>query len=497
MALPLWAADTETINNAGAARVVKSAAITMSSGVVRLAGSLVSAVVLGRLLTPDDYGLVGMVMPLIAFAGIFSDGGVSTHTLQSRSLTQDNMSLAFWVGAVFALSMFLAMLAISPVVAHVYGDDRLLKIMPIIALGLLSSLFIMQHNALVKRCYRQKIFAISEICGSISGLIFGVSLALYGAGYWALVAIPLARNIAHAISIWMLTGWVPSLPKWELDKVKALVGFGGIIVINGVMVVAAKNFDKILLGMKYGAEELGYYAMAYSIMLLPFMQVLAPVGGAVVPYLGQIKDDPVRFNSHLSKVVIGLGVLVAPLMAFAALRSEQLLIFTLGEKWLPSVDVFCMLAIASIGLTMMSPLSWAMVACGKPAKLAKWTMLTFLPIIGSYLFGLPWGGYGVAFGFCSYAVIALFIFPYYASHHISIKYSTYVHAILKVILVTLLSVGVVFCVGVIFDVEAQGNLFVLVTGILELAICVPWFFVLVFGRSYSFGLIAGVLKKTG
>lgn len=413
MSFPTWI--TQSAGDARASRVVKSAVITISSGAARFAGSFVTAIVLGRLLSPNDFGLVGMVMPIMAFVGMLADGGVSNHTLQSKELNQQQLSLTFWIGAVISLALFVVLIICSPLVASLYGDDRLQLIVVVVSTSLLFSIFDTQHNALVKRCFMHNYYAYAEIAGSLAGMASGIALALWGAGYWSIVSVPIARHIAHSATIWYLTGWVPTLPTIDSEKIKEILSFGGYVILSNAIVTGCRNLDKVILGLKYNAEEVGFYAMAYNIMMLPFLQILTPAGGAIVPYFSQIRENREQFAAAIAKVTSYLGCIVAPIMAFAAINSEEILVFILGEQWRPSAPIFALLSYASISISLIIPLNWAMVASGQPSKLAQWSVITIIPIIAAYLIGAPWGGSGVAAGYLVFTCINLLALPFYCS----------------------------------------------------------------------------------
>lgn len=425
--LPKWA---EEADSATGGRAVKSAVIAMSSGLVRLVGSLGTAIILGRILTPEDFGLVGMLAPIMAIVMIFADAGVSQYTLQSKKLSQNEMSLTFWIGALFACGLFLLVVALSPLVAWFYDDERLPLVLVVMATGLLLSIFSMQHNALVKRCFRQDIYAYAEIAGAIAGIVFGIILALQGAGYWALVSIPLSRLAAHSVVTLIMTRWLPSPTSFkQTKKIKEITLFGFYIVAGSVIGVLVKNVDKVALGWRFGAVEVGYYSMAYSIMMLPFLQVMTPVGGAAVPYLSQIVKRKESLDEAIKWIINGLGLLVVPSMLWAAIASEKLLPFVIGEQWNGSVNIFSILAIASVTLMFGTPVGWMLVASGKPKYTARWLGITFIPIIIAYFVGATWGGIGVAFSLLVVHTVSIFGFSIYASKYIEFNARKYLFTV--------------------------------------------------------------------
>lgn len=489
MGLPQWATQADNVSGG---RVMKSASITLASGVVRFVASMATAIILGRLLSPDDFGLVGMVMPLIALVSIFADGGVSYYTLRSRNLNHADTSLTFWLGGIVAFGFFLFFFSASPLVARFYDEPRLTPVAAVLAATFLLTIFSAQHNALVKRCYRQDLFAVAEISGSIVGLVVGVLLAWRGAAYWALVAAPLARQAVHSAVIWSLTRWVPALPRFDWEKSKAILSFGWFMIFSIALGALMKNIDKVLLGWQFDTQEVGYYTMAYSIMMLPVWQVLTPIGGAVVPYLSQIRSDPARLRQGLQVLVVVLGVIIAPAMCWAALISEPLLRFVLGEQWVPSARIFSMLALASISMALTMPLGWSFVACDQPKRFAAWTTLTFFPVVGGYIIGLNWGGFGVAAAYFLVTTLLLLVFPRFASRCIPVESGAYLIAVGRVVLLSALVSIPIFLMQRMLNVSDW--LLIVLTG-LVLLLSVPLLFVLIFGRAYLKNLMVIFRKQ--
>jgi len=496
MSLPNWAQNT---GRAGGGRVAKSAAITVGSGAVRFIGSIGTAIILGRLLSPNDFGLVGMVAPVMAVVGIFADAGVSYYTLQSKDLNHKDMSLTFWIGACMATLLFVLLFLASPLVSMFYGEERLGPITAVIACSMLITIFTAQHNALVKKCFRQDLYAVAEIVGSMCGLAAGVGFALSGAGYWSLVAIPIARHSSHAIVIWSLTRWIPGKPTFDKQKTKTIMIFGWHMMFGNAIVILSRNIDKVLIGWKFGAQEVGYYAMAYSIMMLPFLQVLTPVGGSILPYFSQIRENAKEFNVGVCRVVGALGMVVAPLMIWAALVSKSLLVFFLGEQWAPAAEIFSMLALASVSLTFTMPLNWALVASGQPSKLSKWSAMTIAPIILAYAVGLSWSGVGVASAYFVIVTIFMLVFPLYVAKHIPVLYSTYIVTVLRVVVASLGANVAVYFVLNYSGLSQQSHIMALLLSAAALFASLPLAALVAFGPKQTkmvINLVRSKLQRT-
>ncbi|WP_160152883.1 lipopolysaccharide biosynthesis protein [Microbulbifer sp. ALW1] len=489
MSIPSWAIEGE---NADGHRVAKSAVITMASGAARLVASIVSAVVLGRLLTPDDFGLVAMVAPLIAFVTIFSDSGISNYTLQRKTIEEEELNHAFWLGAISATFIFGLLILLSPAVAFFYDEERISTIVQVLAATVLLTIFNNQHNALVKRCFRQDYYAIAEIAGAGFSLLVGILLALRGAEYWALVSIPLTRHLAHATVIWKLTGWVPKRPKLKVKLSKTILTFGFFVIFSQTINVISKNIDKVLLGWAYGTQEVGFYNMAYSIMMLPFLQVMTPVAGAVIPYYSQLNHSGRALTEPLCNVTVGLGIIVIPIMLWASYWAQPLITIVLGDQWLPSANIFSILALASITTALGLCISWCLLATGQPEKLAKLASLSLAANIIACFIGLRWGGIGIAIAQFAVSTFMFFIIVFYVSKFVNFAKIDFFKTTAKILLCSSLSLALT---AGVHEASRDTDIYTLVASLIQMIVIFLILFRLLFGKGKSLEIVS-FIKNT-
>jgi PST family polysaccharide transporter len=381
--LPIWAVDNELTGRSA----TKSAGIAIGSGLARLLASFFGALVLARFLSPEDFGLIAIATPIILLVGAFADGGVSTYTLQSKQVTHRNLTLSFWLAIVTGLGVACFVALTSPLAAWLFKDERLIPILSALAFSILFSSIGSQHNALTKKFHRQDIYGIAEIIAAVSSLLGSVYIAYLGGEYWALVAIPVIRQLVHTTVVVLATGWVPGVPFVDTAMAKTIMGFSAYIIIFQIVNVLNKSIDKWMLGYHQDPEVLGYYAMAVSIMMLPSMQLLSPIGGAIIPHFSKVyHHENDRFGSVVRTVMVLLVSLICPAMIWASAYSELLLGTVLGEKWLMSAPVFSVLALASIAMTILSVVGWTYTSIGNSKVLSNLALFSvvILTITSAY-----------------------------------------------------------------------------------------------------------------
>src|SRR5262245_17724291 len=237
----------------------RGAAVTIASQGLKLALNLISTMVLARLLTPEDYGLVGMVAVITGFVGIFKDLGLSSATIQRADLNEGQISTLFWVNVVGRVAIMILTVSLAPLVARFYGDQRLLWITIVTAGGFVCGGLTVQHEALLKRRMRFVALATAEIVSLVVSLVVAIEFAWHGAKYWALVISQLTGALVYAASVWTLCRWRPGSPVLD-SGARLMLAFGRNLTGFTVMNYFARNLDNMLIGRYWGSEQLGLYA---------------------------------------------------------------------------------------------------------------------------------------------------------------------------------------------------------------------------------------------
>jgi len=376
-------------------RSVRGGAVVLLGQGLRFFLQLGSTAILARLLTPGDFGLLGMVAAITGFLLVFGDLGLSAATIQREDVTHDQVSNLFWVNLAFGGALMLLTAAIAPAIAWFYGDTRLTAITLVCAFGFLLGGLTVQHQALLRRQMRFLSLAVIDVASLLIGVSAAVLLAWRGAGYWSLVCLQLASQSAIAAGVWIACGWRPGLPARH-SGVRSMLSFGGNLTAFGVVNYFSRNLDNVLIGWRLGAYQLGLYSKAYQLLLLPIGQVVGPISGVAVPALSRLQNDPVRFRNFYLKAVSFVAYATIPAMIPAAVLSDQIIGLVLGPQWLQASLLFKILVVAAIWQPVASTVGWLYVALNRTERMARWGFMSAPVIVLSFLVGLPWGARGVA-----------------------------------------------------------------------------------------------------
>src|SRR3954454_4995975 len=236
-------------------RSARGGAVTFAAQACKFGLSMSSAIVLARVLTPQDYGLIGMVAILVGFLGMFQYLGLSTATIQWSDLNHQQVSALFWMNMALSAAIMLVTIAAAPLAAWFYKDPRLIGITVGYAVSILITGLYIQHEAILIRQMRFAITAVIEVSAMAIGLGAAIVAAIYGARYWALVINQIVLATVSVVGMWAACRWRPSLPRPGAG-VRSMLTFGSNIAGFSVMQYFARNADNALIGKFWGAYEL-------------------------------------------------------------------------------------------------------------------------------------------------------------------------------------------------------------------------------------------------
>jgi O-antigen/teichoic acid export membrane protein len=376
-------------------RSVRGGAITIIAQGSKFFLNLGSLAILGRLLTPNDYGLIGMVTPIVGFVEMFKDLGLSTATIQREEINHQQVSTLFWINLLVSGGISILFAALAPSIAWFYKEPRLVDI--VLAL---SSIFLVgglsiQHQALLKRKMQFASIAKIEITSVILGVLAAIMAAWANFGYWALVIMPLTKMIVIAIGSWLACPWRPGLPSKDAE-IKSMLAFGGNLTGFNCINYFSRNLDNILIGQYWGATELGFYSKAYQLVLLPIQQINAPINNVALPLLSRLQAEPEQFTRYYYKFVLSIVFLGMPIVAFTFAVTDKLILFVLGEQWLNTVPIFQLLAPAAFLGTFNLASAWVYQSFGRTDRqLQIGLVLSTIDII-IFTISIRWGAIGVA-----------------------------------------------------------------------------------------------------
>ena len=467
----------DLVNDLGR-RTARGGVVTIFSQGMKFFLGMVGTIILARLLTPEDYGLIGMVTVVTGFIAIFKDLGLSVATIQKAEINNQQISTLFWVNVLLSLGIMLVTIAIAPVIAWFYGEPKLTTITMAYAAGFLFGGLAVQHEALLRRRMRFLALAVAEVVALIVSIAVAVTLAWRGAHYWALVVSQLCLGVTYLLAVWIACGWRPGLPV-RYSGVRQMLAFGGNLTGFGVVNYFARNLDNLLIGRFWGAGQLGLYARAYQLLLLPIDQMITPISAVAVPALSRLKDSPERYRSAYLRLLEKVALLTMPIMAFMIVSSDWLVAIVLGPNWAGVGPIFSLLGIAGLVQPLASTTGWLFVTQGRTNDMFKWGMIGSTITVIAIVAGLKWGAMGVAASYSlTHVLIVIPILFWFVSRSGPVRMGDFYRTIAPVALASICSFGVLLFLrrSVSFNSSLAGlavSLIVVIATTLSILVLLP------------------------
>lgn len=376
-------------------RATRGALFTGVAQAARIAIQLSSVVLLARLLSPSDFGVMGMVAPIYGFAMMFQDFGLTQATIQKSDINQAQLSALFWINFGVSVAIGGLLMLASPLVGLFYGDARVASV--VVAFGAIMMVAGLgsQHMALLNRRMRFGVLSLIDTLGAAAGLAASVIAAIVLKSYWALVAGSLASALVPTISAWISVRWSPDRPK-KADGMREILGFGAGITGFNFANFFARNLDNILIGRTWGDEALGLYDRAYKLLLFPLQQVTGPVGRVMLPVLARVRHEPERYRRAYLNVIAQMMLLVLPGVAWMISSSDLIVVTLLGDEWAAAGPIFGALGFAALIQPINSTTGWLYISQGRAKGYMNWGIAFTAASVASFVIGLPWGAIGVA-----------------------------------------------------------------------------------------------------
>lgn len=451
--------DTKHLSKDLKKRSLRSGAVTMSSQGGKFVIHLGSTMILARILTPDDYGMMAMVVAITGFAGLFINLGLSTAVVQRAEINHAQVSTLFWVNAGIGALVMLIVASLSPAVAWFYKTPELKAIVLALSLNFLINGLAVQHQALLNRQMRFTALAVIQIGAMVSGIAVAIFAAVKGFGYWALVFNSLTVSLFTVAGGWIASGWRPGLPRRDAG-VGEMIRFGSDIVGFNIINYFSRNLDNVLIGRYHGSTSLGMYSKAYQLLMMPITNLRDPLNKVAIPTLSRLQNEPEQYRNYYKKLLSILSFVSIPLVMFMFVCSDRIISLVLGAQWMEASDLFKILAVAGLIQTVSSTQGLVLLSSGKSRKYLLLGAANAFVTCLAFAIGLPWGAKGVA---TAYAVVSyLILFPslIYSFRDTPVQLSDFFMAIYKPVMAS--SLMAVACFLLLVQISYLTDLLVLI-----------------------------------
>ena len=370
--------------------------LTLAQVAQRLSGLVITAV-LARLLSPEDFGLIALAVIAIGFIKIFSEVGLNSALIQRREVKEGHLTAAFWMTLALSLLLTVVGAAASPALAKAYGEPRLVTLLIVLLLSVPLNNLGQTSDALLQRRLAFRQLAIIDWASSLVAGLTGVALALAGAGVWALVAQNLLLVGVSSVVKMIAAGWLPRLD-FQFKYGREILSFSASVLGCAVVNYAVWNVDNAVVGGALGAQALGYYSMAFGLVMLPSLSISGLIMRVMFPALSSIQDDLARLRRGYLRMLRVLSSVTLPVTVGLGVTAPLLVRVVYGDKWAPAVPVLQVLVVIGI-LQSVNTSGLIFYALGRPNLMLAWAVVSFVCMTLGFSFGVRWGLVGVAWAY--------------------------------------------------------------------------------------------------
>jgi O-antigen/teichoic acid export membrane protein len=365
--------------------------------------------VLARLLTPEDFGLVEMIAVVIGFLAVFGEMGFASALIQRSEIEERHRSTVFWLNVAVGLVLGGALFALAPLLAHFYRNERLLWLIRVLCLDFVLAPFGMVQHAVLARASRFRSLALADMVAALASNAVGLGLALAGFGVWALVGKLLAATAGGVLSKWWLSSWRPKLT-FRKSALGDLFGFGANLLGYTTIDYWAGKVDDLLVGRVLGARALGLYGRAFSTLMMPVGEVGGVISRVMFPAFSRLQHEPREMKALYLRMVSVLAFAVFPVMFLLAVMSEPFIRVLYGAQWLGAATVLSIYCVAGASHAVGSTVAFLYKATGRTDWMLRWGLFAGSLTIASF-------GVGIAFGSIEsvaacYAVVTVLVLGY-------------------------------------------------------------------------------------
>jgi PST family polysaccharide transporter len=419
---------------------VRGAGATVFAAGISFAVQLGAMVVLARLLTPADFGVVAMVTTFSLLLESFGMAGFTDAILQKEDVTHGMASNLFWINIAGAIILASGFAAAGGLLANFYHDALVRGVAEAMAGVIVINSLATVPTALLQRGMRFGTASSISVAARIAQVTASIALALTGWGFWALVAGYFASRVTRVAGAFGACRWLPGWPGRATGTGESLA-FGLKIYARYAMGYGVNNTDNLLVGWRFSASALGFYKKAYDIFVLPANQLTAPVWSVVITTLSRVRQDTAQYRRYLLGAI---GVVAFAGMGTGAdftLVGRDLVRFLLGPQWSEAGRILQFFG-PGIGVMLLyAATGWIHVSIGRPDRWLRWGVVELLLTTGLFIAALPFGPRGVAAAWTvAYFLLAIPGF-WYAGKPINLRAGTVLSAVWRYFAASVVALG--------------------------------------------------------
>ncbi|MDE5758276.1 MAG: lipopolysaccharide biosynthesis protein [Allobaculum sp.] len=393
--------------------------------------------ILARILSPADFGIIGMLAIFIAVSQTLIDSGFASALIQKKNPTQTDFSTIFYWNITFSTLLYLILYAVAPFIAGFYSMPLLSEVLRIIALNLILTAALAIQRTRLQKDLAFKTICIVNLSSYICGALLAIFMAHHGWGVWSLVWMQLVYGILSIFLLAVITRWKPSL-FFSMESLRELFGFGGFIMAANILQTICQNLQGLIIGKRFEATQMGYFSQAYKLDQISSHSIPQVIVQVMYPVYSSIQDDRERLNDMVLLSIRVVSFIIFPILSTLIIVSEPLIQFLYGDKWIPCVPYFRILCVGGFFVCLQNINFYAVAAVGKSKSLFKWSFYKWGFLLAALLIGMNFGMDGILWGMVLSSINIFSVNANLASKHTGLSVLRQFKSILPTLSISLL-----------------------------------------------------------
>lgn len=368
-------------------------------------------IILARLLLPEDYGVIALIVVFISISQIFVQSGLGTALIQKKEVTDEDYSSVFFLTLGMAFVLYCILFLAAPFVASFYSQPLITPVLRVLGLTLFFGAINSIQNAVISRNFQfRNLFVSSLVAVLLSGVV-GIAMAYEGHGVWALVGQQLTSAAAVCAIMWFTVKWRPRLV-FSLTRVRSLFSFGWKLLVSGLIATMYNGLSSLLIGKLYPASMLGHFTKGQEFPRMMMSNIDSSIQAVMLPAYAKNQDNRVLVKQIMRRALVTSSFLVFPAMVGLAVVAEPLVTILLTEKWLmavPFLQIFCAFyALWPIHTANLQAIN----ALGRSDIFLKLEVVKIVVGLSVLVISIPFGVHAIALGVVVAGIIGTFINSY-------------------------------------------------------------------------------------
>jgi len=400
-------------------RAVRGAGAAIAGSAGNFALQIGSVVILARLLTPADFGIVTMVTTFSLLLRSFGLAGFTEFIMQREELTDSLASNLFWINLGIGTILTFAFASSGRLLALFFHNRAVIDVTYGMSLTIAIGCLGYVHLGLLQRAMHFRTTAVIYFSGQVLQLIVSVILAMAGWHYWALVCGSITQTAVVAAGPLLVCRWIPSWPG-RVSGTRTGFKFAMNVYSHFAFSYLTRNTDNLLVGWRFGDRALGFYKRAYDLFVLPETQLLSPLSAVVVSTLSRVSRDREQFQRYFLRAISVLALVGMGIGTDLALVGPDIIRFLFGPGWEEAGRIFALFG-PGIGVMLLyNTHGWIHLSIGRPERWFRWGLLEFACTLCLFLLTLRWGPSGIAFAWTASYFLLMFPGFWYAGKPIGL-----------------------------------------------------------------------------